>query len=238
MERTELIRNLKKVDACVYEMEQIVKQCPKHYATGMPQYSGEAASLMGFGVLSGCVNAAIQSGALADETRVYVDSYGNEVGREYSTWASNSKMAIGTIGVGQKIMFDLFKINGDAHSIRPSMKEKMVQIKNAGIGFAFVIAGSLIYSANIPVISIVGLLGLCLVGWYFILKKGIIGYERAKEERLEKNDARYIKLVQQLRSNVLIANNELNPNCLQHGILARFIKQLESGAAQSLADCR
>ena len=118
------------------------------------------------------------------------------------------------------------------------MKEKMIQVKNGGIGFAFVIAGSLIYSANIPVISIVGLLGLCLVGWYFILKKGIIGYERAKEERLEKNDARYIKLVQQLRSNVLIANNELNPNCLQHGILARFIKQLESGAAQSLADCK
>lgn len=238
MERRELIRNLKEVDACVYEMERIIKKCPKHYATGMPRYTGEGATLAGFGTLSNCINTAIQSGALADETRIYVDGYGNELGREYSAAATNSAIAVGTIGLGQKLMFDLFKINSDAHAFRPSIKDKMKQVKDVAIGFAFVIGGSLISATHIPVISTLLCIGLCLFGWYWIIKKGVIGYERLKETRLEENDARYINLVQQLMSNTLVATNMLNADCLQHRILVRFIKQLESGAAQTLANCR
>lgn len=71
-----------------------------------------------------------------------------------------------------------------------------------------------------------------------IIMGSIIKFERLKEQRLQENDEKYVECARRLMNNPLIITGELSSRCLKHGMLCRFIKQLEGGAAKTLAECK
>lgn len=242
MERTELIKELQIADECVVQMGNIARKCPRHYATGMPQDSGQKATLQGFNTLAKGVDSAIKSGALYDETRIYVDEYGHELGREYSTWASNAALAIGIMGPMQEFVFELFKINADAHSLHLSASDYAGYVKNVLLSLLVAFGAPAVMMATIGRISfLTGIASLiAVVGslfGYYLVFKSIIGYERLKEKRLAENDANYIKYAEQLGSLAIIQSRELPANALNHSAISTCIKKLQAGQATSIADC-
>lgn len=251
MERTELIKELQVADECITQMGKIASKCPRHYATGMPQDSGQKATLQGFNTLKSTVDTAVATGAIYDETRIYVNEYGREIGREYSTWASNAVGAVGIIGLVQDLVFSNCDVSTqDALAYKMNPAEKIEYFKGAFLKtfkipiialIAVTILGKLFSIISFPVMLMWLLYVVIYIGGLGVLFKAFFdlakGLAKAQEKCLLENDAKFVNYAEKLGSLSIIQNRELPANALNHRAISTCIKRLQDGQATSIADC-
>jgi len=251
MERSELIKELQVADECITQMGKIASKCPRHYVTGMPQDSGQKATLQGFNTLKSTVDTAVATGAIYDETRIYVNEYGREVGREYSTWASNAVGAVGILGLVQDLVFSNCDVSTqDALVYKMNPAEKISYFKGAFLKtfklpiivmIVIWVLGKLFSVISFPVMLMwllyvglyIGMLGV-LFKAFFNLAKGLA---MAQEQCLLENDTKFIEYAERLSSLSIIQNKVLPANALNHRAILACIKKLQAGQANSIAEC-
>jgi len=239
MERQEMLTQLKQADAILIEIEAIVRKCrTSHYdpQTGMPLNGREKDGPAIVNNINEGVKDAVRSGVLHNTETIYMDG-AREVGRSYSSAASDTLLAANILSGGAKFLGKIFNADWDAEQIHLLPAEFLHAVK-LGIlpaGGAFVggwilykIIGSFAPRFGLTLFAIGIFAAMVLIG------VGNFRLMKYRKQLLDECDERYLRLSDELVEIPVV--KELGPMTLTHANYSKYIQLVESGRANTIED--